>query len=285
MKWGHFSRPFESFEELEQALSTLFFKLTIVILLILEFLFFAKYPWILHLFFLTGITIALLGLRSADKHRKRFFGFLVVVLYSLSSISKFMIVDLTHATPMVNFYEVTITAFLILLFGIKRVFWVPFFTLSLNYIRYYLLDVIEWGTHWVELFNNHFSYFLEVNLIVAFMLALTTVIIYQIIYSGKTLRDKNEQLKEFALTIEEGNKEIIRIKEAHLQLSIRNSHELRNHSARIKSVTEMMENMQNNTDLNDATKYEFFYLTVSTSLNEMKQTLKEITQEQAKIEG
>jgi hypothetical protein len=281
MKW---LRAINSIQELEEKLISSFLFLSLAVLSLVQVLFIRENPWYFQSMLLLAMGIIFWGIKSKKTQRKRLFSVLIILIYSIISVAKFSLLETTHSAPLMNFYELGMTGFLILIYGISKVWWVPVITLSANYLRIYLLDYAHWGDHWVALNNTHFSYFMEVNLFVFSFLALITTVINYIYLTGNKLSKKTEELEKTLLEIDQQNKGILHLQSQHQELSSSNSHNLRNPITRIKSVTQMMQSEEMTQEMSDTYKNEFFRMTVSTSLNELKNALNDVRNEYEAIQ-
>lgn len=276
MNWDLLNIHIDSYHDLEKGISRLFLILSAFVLLTLEILFYHTFPFLLQAIILVAMLNGIIAFRSDINKVKKHFALQIFLLFSLSSIAKFSLIDQTHSLPLLSFYELGVTAFLIMIFGIKKVYWVPVFTIFTSYSHIILIDYFNWGTHWVYMQNTHFGYFIQVNVFLMIMLVVNMFIVNRLLDSGDKLKKERIALSRSVKLVEESNKEISAQKKAQLDLSMLNSHEMRSHNARIKSVVHMLQNEELSDTMNDAYKREFFYMTVSTSLSQMKDILNEM---------
>lgn len=254
----------------------LFLKLVLVVVGMLELLFLNSFPLILHLSNLTFLAFGSFILLKKAHLVKQFFKLIIVLLYAILAVAKFSLIDQTQAVPLVYYYELGITCFLILLFGIKRVYGALLYVLISNYLRIYMILYVGFFNHWISIENTHASLLIELFFATAGMLAMFLYAIKQFLEKNTELKTANNQLSNELSELEAYTRRLQNMKDRILDISERNSHQIRNPITRIKSVDEFLKHKKVNQELNDAYQQEFFKMTTIYSVHEFKKQLAEL---------
>jgi signal transduction histidine kinase len=187
--------------------------------------------------------------------------------------------DATGANLLVNFYELSIITFLVMIYGLKRIWWIPLLTFSVNFLRLLYIHLYPEGDHWAVINNTFLSTFLEANISLWVILGISVFMIRKLGSTQRQLTEKNSALVASQKSLKRQRILLEKKEEAFLKLSEQNSHELRHPLSRLMAALSLVDSEESKEALPESYKAEFFKMVASTSVEEMKAKLAEIRKE------